>query len=175
MTLRIPLSGKGAAGLYLLVDAADAGLVEEHRWYPLRNDHTTYVRTRVPGNHSIYVHRLLFGLERHDRRVVDHIDHDGLDNRRSNLRLLNQGDNMANRKGAQSNGRTGVLGVCFDNGRQRYMVSLAYSGRRLMSRRFDSAVAAAEYRNAFIIENALPHSLSDIDAAAKLDAESVAA
>jgi hypothetical protein len=43
--------------------------------------------------------------------VVDHINHDRLDNRRSNLRALSRSVNCQNRAGAQKNSRSGYRGV----------------------------------------------------------------
>jgi len=41
----------------------------------------------------------------------DHISHDTLDNQRENLRNCTNSQNMMNRKGVNSNNKTGVLGV----------------------------------------------------------------
>ena len=44
----------------------------------------------------------------------DHKDHDTLNNQRYNLRNCTNAQNMMNRKGVNSNNKTGVLGVSFD-------------------------------------------------------------
>lgn len=45
------------------------------------------------------------------KTYVDHINHDTLDNRRVNLRILSGSNNSANRKGANKNSKTGVRNV----------------------------------------------------------------
>lgn len=42
------------------------------------------------------MHRTILGLGAGDKRQVDHWDHDGLNNRRSNLRIASQRDNSRN-------------------------------------------------------------------------------
>lgn len=43
---------------------------------------------------------------------IDHKNHDTLDNRKSNLRVISDGDNSSNREGANKNNKTGVRNVC---------------------------------------------------------------
>jgi|SRR6185503_13729917 len=77
-----------------------------------------YARTTVVINSKlatfktkvIYLHRMLMGLTDGDKRRVDHINGDGLDNRRENLRLCTPTQNSMNaRVGKRS--KTGVRGV----------------------------------------------------------------
>src|SRR5690606_30457470 len=87
----IPLGGRTeGAPSAAIIDAADADIVAEHNWYPKLNTQGThwYVTTSVPdengkGRH-VRLHRMI--LDAADDMVVDHINHNTLDNRRSNLR-----------------------------------------------------------------------------------------
>ena len=49
-----------------------------------------------PIKTAIYMHRVVTGLERGDKRVVDHINHDRLDNRNENLRICTAAENLRN-------------------------------------------------------------------------------
>lgn len=71
-------SGKPAETI--TIDAADANKVAQHLW---SRDGNGYARNRKLGS----LHRWLLGLERGDKRWVDHINRDRSDNRRSNLRI----------------------------------------------------------------------------------------
>ncbi len=49
-----------------------------------------------PIKTAIYMHRVVAGLARGDKRVVDHINHDKLDNRNENLRICTAAENLRN-------------------------------------------------------------------------------
>jgi hypothetical protein len=52
-------------------------------------------KTRYPSK-KIRMHRFVMGIPAYenDDRVVDHLDHDGLNNRRENLEIITQEENM---------------------------------------------------------------------------------
>lgn len=71
-----------------------------HRWYTLRGRSTSYAMAKPYGGNekSLYMHRMIMcapsGLQ------VDHIDHNGLNNCRANLRMVTSAQNQANRRRA---------------------------------------------------------------------------
>jgi hypothetical protein len=73
------------------IDAADYPLVKDYRWFTLKAPKTFYVRAclRRPQSHrkSVLMHVLLAG------KGTDHIDHDGTNNRRKNLRPASDAEN----------------------------------------------------------------------------------
>lgn len=77
-------------GYVAIVDASDYDLVAAFKWYPLKGMHTVYAR-RCDG---AMMHRLILGLRPDERG--DHINGDGLDNRRANLRPCTQRQNSFN-------------------------------------------------------------------------------
>ena len=76
-----------------LVDDADLPLIAVHRWYAVRHPRTTYVVTKVKRR-AIYMHRVILNAPRGSQ--VDHINGDGLDNRRINLRFATPSEQAAN-------------------------------------------------------------------------------
>ncbi|SIQ92960.1 HNH endonuclease [Paenibacillus macquariensis] len=63
--------------------------------------------------------------------IVDHINHDTLDNTSDNLRNLTNAQNMQNRKGAASNSSSGVRGVNWHKQSQKWNVQLRIDGKRM--------------------------------------------
>ncbi|MBU6408070.1 MAG: HNH endonuclease [Alphaproteobacteria bacterium] len=59
------------------------------------------------GGKTIYLHRLIMKAPK--GVTVDHINRDGLDNRKANLRLASQSENNANREVRNSTGFRGVV------------------------------------------------------------------
>lgn len=97
------------SGHVALCDAADLPTVERFKWHVLKARNTFYVQTKgsvALGQGRTYLHRLLMGAG--PDQLVDHRNHDGLDNRRSNLRLATSGQNNVNAPGRNATGYRGV-------------------------------------------------------------------
>lgn len=83
------------------IDPDDLDLIAPYRWLVHRVRHLRYAvayKSGVCGAQSgprVYMHRLLMGLTERTP-YVDHIDGDGLNNRRKNLRIATQGANLHN-------------------------------------------------------------------------------
>ncbi len=89
-------------GKVALVDAADFPRVSQYTWYAkqhYRSKHLWYAYRGVQVDyvkHYIALHRFI--LDAPPGVHVDHINGDGFDNRRSNLRFANQKQNGANQR-----------------------------------------------------------------------------
>ena len=49
-----------------------------------------------PVKTTIHMHRVITGLKKGDKRVVDHVNHNKLDNRAENLRICSAAENLRN-------------------------------------------------------------------------------
>lgn len=131
-------------GSAVLIDAADTALASVH-WRLHRSDTNLYVRGYVRGRRQ-FMHRVICGLEPGDRRVVDHINGDTLDNRRANLRVVTPAQNAQN-QGARA-GR--FRGVSFDKSRGLWLASATLNGKRTTIGRYatedEAGLAAAAWR-----------------------------
>lgn len=102
MTARIPLwkNKFGVYGGYALIDAKDRELVQKYKWYLKPDPGYAHLTTRRDGkSYTLLMHRLIMGLDKGDRRQVDHINRNRLDNRRENLRICTPAENGQNRHG----------------------------------------------------------------------------
>lgn len=100
---QVPLS----RGMFAIVDAADFPKLFGHKWYAVRRHRNFYAETKINGK-PVLMHIFLIGKRR--GFVTDHINGDGLDNRRCNLRFATHLQNMANRKRA-IHSKSGFKGV----------------------------------------------------------------
>lgn len=64
---------------------------------------------RNKKKHTILLHRLITNCP--DHLQVDHINHNTLDNRDENLRIVTDGQNKQNKNGAYCNSKSGIRGV----------------------------------------------------------------
>lgn len=78
-----------------LVDEADLHLIEGVKWKFVTRRGLTYAIADI-GGEWVLMHRLLTGAPR--GKVVDHINGNGLDNRRANLRVCEHRENIRNQK-----------------------------------------------------------------------------
>ena len=103
-------------GYTAIIDAADAGLVGQWSWYAITwPNRPTYAARKVnksDGAQSILrLHKFIFNPM--SEIQIDHINGNGLDNRRANLRTATDSENQRNR-GAQKNSTSGFKGVSLE-------------------------------------------------------------
>lgn len=102
------------------MDAADIERLKGMPWRIYRSGRHAYARAviRRQGGRGgwpyVMMHRYLLDLEFGDPQCVDHIDGNGLNNSRSNLRICSRGDNARNR--GPTTGRVGYKGVHLQQG-----------------------------------------------------------
>lgn len=83
--------------LKALVDDEDYALISSFRWQINPKRKSVYRCTaRRPVQHTIYIHRQVMNAQ--IGQYVDHINHDFLDNRKSNLRIATNQQNSANQR-----------------------------------------------------------------------------
>ena len=92
-------------GKVALVDDADFDWLNQWKWYAAKavSNGAFYARRTInETGTSIHMHRAILGLEPGDPRRADRIRRDGtLDNRRDNLRIATQSQNITNSRKAQ--------------------------------------------------------------------------
>jgi hypothetical protein len=136
-----------AGGHVATVDPADFPRVSAHPWHALRDaaGEPRYARTSMKtesGKHrTVLLQRFILGLE--GAAMVDHINGDGLDNRRCNLRVATAHQNAAN---SRPKGATGLCGV--RRYAKGYLASIAPNGAEIYLGTYDTPEKAAAVYNA---------------------------
>jgi AP2 domain len=131
----IPLHGKRAAGRVALVDDEDYELVSRYRWSVRqtirsgRHDNGPYAYAYLLGSGragqvSISMHRLITGYAE-----TDHVNHDGLDNQRANLRPATRVQNLANRR-SQPGLTSPFKGVSWHTACRKWRTQIDVDGKR---------------------------------------------
>lgn len=103
-------------------------------FYARREDYSTGVRTRV------WMHRAI--AEARPGEFVDHINHNPLDNRRSNLRVCSNTENMRGR-GLFCNNTSGYKGVSVEKSTNSWRAYINGNGKRIHIGTFPTALEAA--------------------------------
>lgn len=116
-------------GYEAVIDAADVCLVENFNWYAdTSHGHTVYARRNVNNGKpcSIKMHRVITGCE--EGLLVDHKDCNGLNNRRSNLRIADHAENARNTR-SRKNNTSGFKGVSLHKGTGKWHATIWYHGK----------------------------------------------
>lgn len=130
MIIKVPLT----KGKWALVDEADYYKIMFLSFQAQKGHNTWYASDR----NGKMLHRLILGLSDNDPREVDHIDGDGLNNVRSNLRICSQSRNRQNAKA-----RGDYKGVTYNKREKKYKARIQCGLIRLTVGTFDTAEEAA--------------------------------
>lgn len=131
-------------GERVLFDDSDYELVQQYRWFASPRKHTTYAYAFCGPRKTITMHRLLMGAP--SGLDVDHKNHNGLDNRRANLRLGSRAENLANSFNREVN-TSGYKGVSWIKAERKWVAGIKIDGRRRVLGRFLDLWEAAQAYN----------------------------
>ena len=126
-------------GQYAIVDDADYNYLNSlGSWHFDR-----YAKKVTRKDGVIYMHRLLLSAKKGS--YIDHINGNKLDNRRSNLRICTQQQNVHNSIGRK--GTSKYKGVSWDKRRNKWKAIIGHNYKRIELGRFNTEEQAAKAYN----------------------------
>ena len=136
-------------GKYALVDDEDFDRVNQFKWWAIKSPSNNWRAVRQKNRLNIYMHKFILG--ENSFKIIDHINGDSLDNRKSNLRYCSYSQNNMNSK-IKSHNTTGHKGVSFVRRVNKYRVQIMCNKIRYNLGYFKDINDAAKAYNAKALE-----------------------
>lgn len=124
-----------------LIDLDDVDKIKEYKWHlSLSRDKYQYV---ISSKGNTKLHRLIMNAP--EGSVVDHINHNPLDNRKNNLRICTNQQNVCNCELAKNN-KSGYKGIYWNTERKKWQAQVTVNNKTISLGRFDNIEDAIEAR-----------------------------
>ncbi|MFH1369793.1 MAG: HNH endonuclease [Planctomycetota bacterium] len=133
-------------GEFTIVEPPDYYAYGKFKWVLSGTGYNLYavreVKIGPKKTKRVYMHREIMKFPK--RKLVDHRNNDGLDNRRANLRLATYSQNAINRPKTKSKTSSKYRGVCFCQGRRNWSAIIRVNGKQMWLGRFKNEIDAAK-------------------------------
>lgn len=136
-------------GKVAMVDDEDYQYLNGFKWYASKAGNVFYAMKAitVDGKRKTqYMHNVIL-----NGKGIDHIDRNGCNNQKSNLRFCTQSENGMNRT-KMENASSIFKGVCFNKSAKKWMVRIQINSKVIYLGLFASEIEAAKAYNAKAIE-----------------------
>jgi hypothetical protein len=111
-------------GYNILIDTDDYQKISEHKWnLRTSKDGNIYAKTNI-NDERVYLHRFIVNAP--SDKIVDHINHDTLDNRKANLRICTRQENNFNKLPYPGK----YKGVFYNKKSKKYLAYIGYNNKR---------------------------------------------
>lgn len=142
---KIRVESKKYGILDILVDNDDYEKLQKNfnnlKWSITKNHNGLYAQKRV-NKKNIYLHRYIMN---NPNGIVDHKNLNTLDNRKSNLRITTNSNNLRNGN-IRKNNKTGIKGVYYDKIRNKYIANIKVNYKTIFLGRFKTLEEAIKIR-----------------------------
>lgn len=126
-----------------IIDKDDVDRCSKHKWYTTEQmGNTKYVKSIINGT-CVSLHRFIMNAP--DGTIVDHINRNGLDNRKRNLRFVTCSENCVNSKTTSSSGEKNIY-----KRKGRYVLQIKRNYKTVCYKSFNNLSDAVSYRDIFI-------------------------
>ena len=132
---------KLSQGKYAIVDPEDYEPLNKHKWHLMKFKNTQYAVRIENGFAIIHMHRQIMNPPK--KMIVHHMNHDGLDNRRTNLRIVTYKQNAVNNKPA-GKCTSKYKGVHWHKAKKKWQVALRHNRKKIYIGLFEDEHEAAK-------------------------------
>lgn len=139
---KIELNRTKAENLWAIIDLEDLQRVLDfpYTWFA-KYDHdidsfyavASQYHKELGRARPVYLHQFVMDA---NGKVVDHENHDTLDDRKSNLRISEEIRNARNRKGRNKNNKSGFRNVCWSKSEKKWLVQLQINQKNAVLGKF---------------------------------------
>ncbi len=141
-------------GKVALVDDEDYEELNKHKWCTQNIGHNFYAVRGIKANRKkkqLYMHREILKLKTNDSNV-DHIDSDGLNNQRNNLRIATYSQNGMNQNKCKTNSSSKFKGVTWCKTYNKWLVRIYVNKKKYYLGYFNDEEEAAQAYNEAALE-----------------------
>jgi hypothetical protein len=140
-TMEIPLT----QGKFAKIDNEDYDLIKNHKWCYNKGYAKTAITLSNGKQKLLSMHRVILGLT--DSKIqCDHINHDGLDNTKKNLRPCTHQQSHMNKSSAK-NSSSKYLGVSWHKNKDKWQSSIMFNNKQIHIGIFHNEEEAAKAYN----------------------------
>ena len=132
---------------YAKVDPADYKRLKGYEWIARKGRNSFYAQRYVARGKGksdtlVYIHQEVIKVPK--GMVTDHINHDGMDNRSTNLRAATQAQNLRNRKKFNKLFTSKYKGVCWHKMTRKWHASISFNNKIIYLGIFKNEIDAAK-------------------------------
>ncbi len=133
----------------VMVDDEDYEYLSQFKWHVYKPWKTFYARKQTPGGwrkgQKDYMHRMILNLN--DSKIsVDHKDHNGLNNQKSNIRACTHQQNCRNHP-SEITSTSKFIGVSYSIERKKWCAQIGHNRKTIPLGRYSSEEEAARVRD----------------------------
>ena len=155
MSKVIILSSKKYPNLKCIVDNEDYEILIQYTWNPIVSKYNDVIYTIAWINHKhVYMHRFIMQLHGNDikNKMIDHEDHNGLNNQKENLRVCSNTDNQHNSNKKKNAKTSKYKGVSYHIKDKKYRARIMLNTKGIFIGNYDTEKEAALAYNEKAIE-----------------------
>jgi hypothetical protein len=131
-------------GKFALVDNEDFEWLSQWKWTYNPMKYAVRFERKNNKRKMIYMHREILKIRK--GLLADHINFNGLDNRKTNLRIATYGQNITHSPPRKTN-ISGFKGVSFVKSKKKWVVRIMVNGKTYSTKLFDTPKKAAQKYN----------------------------